>query len=390
MKKINLVKEYQYLSNQWDYVNNDSIDITSVNSSENVWWICPKNLDHNWQALVCHRIKGAGCPCCCNIKAVQSNCLKTTHPNLADQWHETLNIISPYEITSGSNKKIWWKCPIAEDHFWESSVVDRVRKNTGCPFCDGKKASSTNSLGKKFPELICEWDFDLNSITPFDVTFGSTKKVWWKCKNNLEHKWQTTINNRTQHNQGCPYCAGKKADSLTSILATHPELCEEWDYGKNIIAPYDLLPSSHVKINWICKADNTHQWSASPLNRTAGNNKCPYCNSSCGETVIKNYLISKRIIFSRQYRIPECKNKRALPFDFAVQLINRMVLIEFQGMQHYKPIDHYGGMKKFLSQQINDRIKREYCNSNDIQLIEIRYDEISEIPKLLNFLSQRK
>ena len=62
---------------------------------------------------------------------------------------------------------------------------------------------------------------------------------------------------------------------------------------------------------------------------------------------------------------------------------NKFVLIEFQGIQHYEPVDYYGGIEGFLKRQINDEIKRRYCKKNNINLLEIKYDQIKNIPRLI-------
>ena len=47
--------------------------------------------------------------------------------------------------------------------------------------------------------------------------------------------------------------------------------------------------------------------------------------------------------------------------------------IEYQGRQHYEPIEHFGGEKHFLHQQENDRKKKALCIENGIKLIEWSY-----------------
>jgi len=55
-----------------------------------------------------------------------------THPEVAKQWHPTKNAdLSPFDITSGSNKKVWWKCPKGEDHEWEMSIASRASSGQG-------------------------------------------------------------------------------------------------------------------------------------------------------------------------------------------------------------------------------------------------------------------
>ena len=376
MKKINLLTDHEDLADQWHYSRNTAFNIQSVNSSAKVWWKCDKGPDHFWEALVCHRIKGLGCPCCSNLKAVASNCLSTTHPELASQWHINLNEFMPEMVTSGSNKKVWWQCDVAADHYWQCAIVDRVRRNTGCPFCNGKKGSSTNNLALMFPELAEEWDLK-NSDSVTNVSFGSAKKFWWRCKNNSDHRWQATINNRTNHNQGCPFCAGKKADANTSIAVICPSLITEWDDERD---PNSVLPNCHNKFWWKCSKG--HRWKATPNNRVSGLSGCPQCNESKGELYVKKIITEFGVKFSREYSFPDCRHKKLLKFDFAIHCKN-FGLVEFHGIQHYQSCSYFGGDKRHEVGLLRDRIKEQYCKNNNIPLLIIPYSEYKNIKHLI-------
>lgn len=61
--------------------------------------------------------------------------------------------------------------------------------------------------------------------------------------------------------------------------------------------------------------------------------------------------------------------------------------IEYQGVQHYKAIEHFGGEEHFLQQQENDRKKKQLCKDNGVILIEWPYSkEVTEeeVRKVLN------
>ena len=73
--------------------------------------------------------------------------------------------------------------------------------------------------------------------------------------------------------------------------------------------------------------------------------------ASSGEVYIANYLSNNNILYIPQYKIDECRNKNPLPFDFGIIDENEKLLglIEFQGKQHYEPIDYFGGQENFES-----------------------------------------
>ena len=130
--------------------------------------------------------------------------LSIVYPELAREWHPTKNGgLTADSVTLGSNKKVWWlgKC----GHEWEAVIYKRVN-GRGCPYCSGKRVlKGFNDLGTKNPELAKEWHPTKNGdLTPYDVTSGSSKKVWWLGK--CGHEWEASIVNRSRLESGCPFC----------------------------------------------------------------------------------------------------------------------------------------------------------------------------------------
>ena len=261
-------KTFPEVSKEWDYEKNGDLKPTDVSkgSDKKVWWKCKKG--HTWEARVSSRcVGGRGCPYCSGLKVWAGyNDLATTNPELLEEWNFDKNIdIKPTQVSSGSDKKVWWKCK--EGHEWQAKIKNRKDKK-GCPYCANKKVvAGENDLATTHSELVKEWDFDKNiDIKPTDVTYGSERKVWWKCE--CGHSWQATINKRTAQNTGCPYCANKKVVPGENDLATtHPELVKEWDYEKNgDLKPTDITKGSRQKVWWKCKEG--HEWQAAVYERT--------------------------------------------------------------------------------------------------------------------------
>ena len=96
-------------------------------------------------------------------------------------------------------------------HDWQASPKSVVRSyktsNTGCPYCSGQKVHPEESLGAKFPELAAQWHPTKNGeLSPFDVSYGSGKPVWWLCE--FRHATRRSPNVRTsQGGRGCGKCA---------------------------------------------------------------------------------------------------------------------------------------------------------------------------------------
>ena len=136
--------------------------------------------------------------------------LAELNPELAAQWHPTRNDdLTPFDISPYSSKTVWWKCPKGEDHEWEAMVVNRT-KGSGCLICSNRKIVKSNCLATLTPELAKEWHPTKNdNLTPYDVSIGSGKKVWWKCTKGNDHEWQAVIKNR-KRGDGCPICSNRK------------------------------------------------------------------------------------------------------------------------------------------------------------------------------------
>jgi uncharacterized C2H2 Zn-finger protein len=94
---------------------------------------------------------------------------------------------------------------------------------------------------------------------------------------------------------------------------------------------------------------------------------CPICRESKGEKTIRAFLISKKINFIKEYKFNGCKNINPLPFDF--YLPDHDTCIEYNGEQHYKSFNFFGGDEKLIKTQINDKIKLDFCKSNKLNLI---------------------
>jgi hypothetical protein len=198
--------------------------------------------------------------------------LATTHPDLAKEWHPTLNEkLTPNDLTHGSNKKVWWLC--SKGHEWEARLSQRVNKGSGCPECSRRAASLKKSLAVRNPELAEQWHPEKNgSLTPFDIVPGYQKKVWWICGNG--HEWEDSPYNR-RPSKGCPYCSNRRPTPENNLLAQFPKLAQEWHPAKNEqLTPEKVVSGSGKTVWWKCK--NGHEWKARIVDRANGR-RCAKC-----------------------------------------------------------------------------------------------------------------
>ncbi|UII56246.1 hypothetical protein LS684_01795 [Cytobacillus spongiae] len=241
-------------------------------SKKKVWWRCAKG--HEWEAVIGDRAsKKTRCPYCINKKASAENSLASLYPHIASEWHPIKNkVLTPQDVVAGSLRKAWWKC--SKDHEWINTIHHRTSRNQNCPYCSGQRATLENSLYSTHSQLANEWHGEKNiDITPKEITYGSTRKVWWKCNNG--HEWEATINSRTNKNNGCPYCSNRRVCHDNCLSTTQPILSNQWHPSKNAsLKPIDVMAGSTKKVWWLC--ENDHEWEATINSRTRGSG-CPHC-----------------------------------------------------------------------------------------------------------------
>lgn len=209
---------YPILAQQFDIEENRTTpDKVHANSNKKYWWKCEQADDHRWQAKPNDRVKKPGCPFCSGRRASKDDNFAVTHPDLLEQWDYAKNEeTSPQSLTKSSTKRVWWKCRKAEDHSWKASINQRTTRQADCPFCSGRKICRSNCLVTTHPQILEEWDYSKNTISPSKITYASHKKVWWIC--NKGHSWQAPPYSRTS-GKGCPECnISKGEDRIRCIL----------------------------------------------------------------------------------------------------------------------------------------------------------------------------
>jgi len=272
------------LSIQWHPTKNGNLTPNDVTpgSGKKVWWCCDKK--HEWEATINSRVNGRGCPFCSGRYAFGENCLQASSPELAMQWHSIKNgCLTPDNVTSNSNKKVWWSCK--KGHEWEATISSRKRGN-GCPYCSGLYACDENCLQTLNPELAKQWhSIKNNVISPNDITLDSRKNVWWQCEKG--HEWETSVASRAK-GTGCPYCAGKRVCDDNSLQTLNPGLSIHWHPSKNDdLTPSNVTAGSRKKVWWKC--DKGHEWEATVASRTNGTG-CPFCSNQrvCEDNSLKS------------------------------------------------------------------------------------------------------
>jgi hypothetical protein len=140
-----------------------------------------------------------------------------------------------------------------------------------------RQANATSSLAALYPQIAAQWHPTRNvSLLASQVTPGSGRKVWWKCRKGPDHEWQAIVADRRRF--GCPFCAGKKACRATSLATRMPGLARQWHATRNApLTPHDVTLSSNRSVWWCCARDAEHQWQAPVARRAMRRAGCPFC-----------------------------------------------------------------------------------------------------------------
>lgn len=331
--------------------------------------------DVYWKVSPTNVLSGKCCSQCAKEKRISSNI--KTH----EQYVNELKNINPDIIVLGkyvnAKTKIIHKC-LKHNMEWESSP-NTMLKGRGCPQC--AKEKRYESRAKSHEEYVSELKIANSNIIAIDKYKNYNTPITHKClKHDIE--WIAAPSS-VLHGRGCPQCKSEKIAQKTGdrCRKTHIQYIQEvQDVNPDIIV-LGIYIGANIPILHKCKKDG-YEWMAAP-SRILYGYWCPVCQETSGERKVRQHLEKNKIKYEFQKTFKDCKDINALPFDFYLPEYN--TAIEFNGQQHYESVEYFGGEEKFKTQQKHDQIKRDYCNKNNIKLLEIRYDEDIE-EKLNNFL----
>lgn len=277
-------------------------------------------------------------------------------------------LITPYIHRSDS--KFEYICKKHQEKGIQVSYYDRmVNREQGCKYCGiesrGIKHRTDEDIFIKTAE---EKGFEYIDCDYPRRKCGFTKaRLHLICKKHVDKGVQYfTYDNLVRNISGCRYCAGydrSKKDLQEQIN----------ELGLDITI---LEYNSYTDLRCRCNQCGC-EWNNKGVNLTQGHG-CPICKKSKGEIAIQKCLTKWDIEYVPQKTFDNCRDIGLLPFDFYLPQHN--TLIEYDGIQHYKPIDFDGkgyedAYKKFQNTKKHDNIKSNFCLDNNINLIRIPYWE---------------
>lgn len=241
----------------------------------------------------------------------------------------------------------------------------------------------TDYTGQKFKTITV-----LRRASKEEIPWKSHETAWLVECNQCGRKW---VARKSEIPNGCYDC--NEYTEYVGGRGHYDKTMIGRRFGKLTVIAIDKerRTSSKEKSYWRCQCDcgnivsvrGDHlkgRWkNKNGVRVWCTTSSCGCSNKSKGESIIEDLLSQHNINYSMYYQIADF-SKFSL-FDFAIldEDNNLLYLIEYDGEQHFVPVEHYGGEEKFKVQQERDNNKNNYCKEHNIPLIRIPYTDLKDI-----------
>jgi len=254
---------------------------------------------------------------------------------------------------------------------FEVTPNNHLRDMGGCPKCATEKRSekrryTTQEFIDKANKTHGEYDYSLVDYK------GNNVKVKIICPKPGHGSFFQAPNSHL-YGKGCPIC-GRWSLLTTDIFKERSTKIHGNKYDYSLVD----YKNTRTKVKIICPKHGLFEQVAQSHLKGFG---CFLCLESQGEKKICLYLEAHQIIFEREKSFERCRDKNPLQFDFYLPDYN--TCIEFDGLQHFQPVEYFGGEAVFEKTKRSDAIKTNYCKKIGINLIRISYKKFSEIDSIL-------
>lgn len=295
---------------------------------------------------------------------------KRTHQEYVDELRIKNPTVEVVEEYIDATTKIMHHCLI-HDVYWKT-LPSAMLYGSGCEMCRRDKFRQTHTWTNE--KYLAELAKVAPDIIPLEKYRGKSVPILHRCnKHNIE--WKSNPDS-ILHGHGCKLCGDEK------IRAKNTMSYEEYVTRLKQINPNVKCIGGYTKATekalHRCLIDG-YEWYTDPENLLTGRG-CPKCNKSHGEKEIAAWLKDHGIKYDEQKSFDDCRDKRPLPFDF--YLPERNIVIEYDGAQHYRPIELFGGGEGYEKRIYHDKIKDEYCKENNLTILRIPYTK--DVKKELN------
>ena len=200
-------------------------------------------------------------------------CIDNSRQDLLNRWDYDLNLCDPNDISIGTHKKYFFRCP-RNIHTSELYYINTLLKNSQyelqCKHCKSFAQMIIDKYGEEYLESI--WHED-NQTSPWDIGAQSSKKFLFRCNNHHVYKQSPSAK---YQGQSCPYCSNRKLLKENSLGVINPEVFNVWS-EKNDLTPFDYSPHSGKKVVWKCHNHKHDDY----LRKISTSNICQFLCPKC-------------------------------------------------------------------------------------------------------------
>lgn len=251
-----------------------------------------------------------------------------------------------------------------------------MREGIDCKGNEWKK----RTLSYKMKDLTGKRFTKLTVLLPVYVKGRPSKKIYWLCRcdcGNYVVCRSDCLNNQHIQSCGCMVIEGvyKKSRTIANNMIGKR-------FGKLTVSEFIGYKMGSNGVNkamykCICDCGNNNFIVMGNSLASGLTLSCGCLTRSIGEENIENILKNNNIHFKAEYTFLDLRSNRDgyLRYDFAILDQNDIPvrLIEFDGMQHVRPYEYFGGEDRFKILQENDMLKNQYALSHNIPLVRIPY-----------------
>ncbi|WP_054512543.1 hypothetical protein [Chryseobacterium sp. ERMR1:04] len=309
--------------------------------------------------------------------------------------------VDVYYKPSGDQFKKW-ALLTCNDHYcepFEQDIKDAMilRRSKKCPEClsiiqSGNNRITISELNNRIKNSKNPVIRDKQIVIRYEDHLHNEKNTMVIVKCNLfgHHKNlypQTAVS--IGKNNICPECAKTreyKKKAGQNLVEKINNILREKNNSFSFFGSIDRNDKSIIFYDLICKNCGCSEWERE---KYVSSVKCKVCypNDTTGESRVIEYLNFLKLAFKKQKKFPGLKNEKELKCDFFIPKLN--LIIEFDGHQHYYPVDYFKGFKSFKKTIKCDWIKNRYALKNGINILRIPFYEYHNIENLIdNFISK--
>lgn len=310
---------------------------TEKYNTRDVRWICKCKCGTVKSVLGKYLKNGKSMSCGCNKKV-----------DLTGQRFGKLTILETLYNYNGYNRATYkCECDCGNIAYIKSAEIYK-RKTCGCNYIDARK----DYTGYKFGKLTVDKML-------YNYKDGQT---YCKCKCDCGNEVITRA-------------SGLVCGNTTSCGCIHSPSLIGKKYGRLTVVE-ELISDTPQRL-WRCKCECGNEVSVHSYTLTSGHTQSCGCLRSEAvsifEVFIFNILKDNFVTYYTEFTFEDCKGvgNKKLRFDFYLPEYN--TLIEYDGEQHFKAIEYFGGEERYSILKKHDKIKNEYCKTHKINLVRIPY-----------------